>query len=371
MADWVASFADPALTEAVAAAIEHNGDLAAAAARIDQAAALARIAGADLEPQVSLSLNGRRSRSNFFGLPLPGSRSGVFAVNTPSYGASLDLSWEADLWGRLRAGARAALADRAAAEASFAGARLSLAGQTAKALFAAREAQLQHRLASRTRESYLASLAGIERRFSAGLADALELRLARSSVDSARAALSAREQARTETLRQLEILLGRYPAAQCTIEASLPDPPGPVPAGLPAELVSRRPDLVAAEWRLEAAGARLSESRAARYPRLALTASGGTSSPHLRHLIDSSFEVWSIAGNLLQPLLQGGRLKAGVRLNEARLREAADSFGQRLLRAYGEVESLLTAEQRLAEQERALAATGEQSRVARRPAEDR
>ena len=369
--DWLAEFDDESLTAAVGEALAHNRELRAAAARLDQAQALSRIAGAGLLPQVSAGANGRRQQSTFFGLPLPGAKQGVFAVKTTSYGTSLDVSWEADLWGRLRAGKRAALADVAASQATVAGARLSLAGQTAKAWFAAAEARKQEALARKTVENYTRTLKSTKRRYRAGLVTFLDLRLSRANQASAEALLATRQQQRDETLRQLEILLGRYPGGNMEAGVELPDPPGPIPAGLPANLVSRRPDLIAAEWRLAAAGARLSQSRAARYPRLSLTASGGTASPDLHHILDPDFKVWSLAAGILAPIFQGGRLKAGVHLDQARVEEAAESFAQALLAAYGEVESHLFAEQQLTVRERQLSIAAREAAAAEKLAENR
>lgn len=369
--DWLAEFDDEALTAAVGEALAHNRELRAAAARLDQAQALSRIAGADLLPQVSASADGRRQQSTFFGLPLPGAKKGVFAVTTTSYGTSLNVSWEADLWGRLRAGKRAALADVAAGEATVAGARLSLAGQTAKAWFAAAEAKKQEALARQTVESYVRTLESTQRRYRAGLVTSLDLRLGRANRATAEALLATRQQQRDETLRQLEILLGRYPAGRLETAVELPALPGPVPAGLPADLVSRRPDLIAGEWRLAAADARLAQSRAARYPRLTLTASGGTASPDLHHLLDPDFKVWSLAAGILAPIFQGGRLKAGVHLDQARVEEAAETFAQTLLEAYGEVESHLFAEQQLSRRERQLGIAAEEAAAAEKLAENR
>ncbi|MFQ5350553.1 MAG: TolC family protein, partial [Thermoanaerobaculia bacterium] len=128
--DWWSSFEEPELDRLIAAALEANHDLAAAAARVEAAAAESRIAGAELLPQVSAALDASRSRRNFIGFPIPGSTSSVLSTTTTAYTAGVNISWEADLWRRLRAGEAAAVAGVAAAEAELAAARLSLAGQT-------------------------------------------------------------------------------------------------------------------------------------------------------------------------------------------------------------------------------------------------
>ncbi len=367
---WVADFGDPHLEELVSEALEHNHDLAASAARVAQALESAHIAGADKLPQVNAGLSARRQRTNFIGLPIPGASGGVFSTTNSTYGVSLDVSWEIDLWGRLRATERAALAELGAAKAQDAGARLSLAGQTAKAWFTVLEAQKQLDLAKRTLSSYATSTKSVERRYQLGSAPPLDLRLSKSSVASARALLAQRERLLDASQRQLEALLGRYPAGQLAPNGALPALRASVPAGLPAELVARRPDLVVAERRLAAADARLVAARRSLYPRLSLTASGGTSTPELSDLLDDNLKVWNIAGNLLQPLFQGGRLRANVRLSEARLTELAEGFQSTLLGAYREVETALAAERHLAERAAALEDAAHQARAARALADE-
>jgi NodT family efflux transporter outer membrane factor (OMF) lipoprotein len=151
----------------------------------------------------------------------------------------------------------------------------------------------------------------------------------------------------------------------------LPDVEGAVPAGLPSELLERRPDLAAAERRLAATNMRVREAKSALFPRISLTASGGRTSSELEDLLSSQFNVWSLAGNLAQPLFQGGRLWANVQLNRARATEALEQYLQTVLQAFGEVETALAGERLLAEREATLRAATEQSIAARRLAEDR
>ena len=169
----------------------------------------------------------------------------------------------------------------------------------------------------------------------------------------------------------MEVLLGLYPGRNLVFPEQLIATPVEIPAGLPAELVSRRPDLVAAERRLTASQQRLKGARAALYPRLSLTASGGTSSSGLTDLVDGNFSVWSLAGNLVAPLFQGGRLRAGVDLAAAGIDENLAGYIGAALRAYSEVESTLAAEEFLAERVSALEKATEQSRAATKLAFDR
>jgi NodT family efflux transporter outer membrane factor (OMF) lipoprotein len=150
-----------------------------------------------------------------------------------------------------------------------------------------------------------------------------------------------------------------------------PDAFPEIPAGLPADLVSRRPDLAAAERRLAAAGLRLESSKASLYPRISLTASGGTASEAIGDLLDGDFRVWALIGNLTQPIFEGGRLLADVDRNEAAREEAIYNYAGAVLNAFAEVESVLAAEEYLTEQERALAVAAEQAEAASRLAVDR
>jgi NodT family efflux transporter outer membrane factor (OMF) lipoprotein len=211
----------------------------------------------------------------------------------------------------------------------------------------------------------------VRARYERGVRSPLDVRLAAANEAAARAGVAARQSQLAAATRQLEILLGRYPAGAVTNLSELPAPAAPVPAGLPGELLERRPDLVAAERRLAASSARAAEARAALLPRLALTGTAGRTSAELEDLLDNSFSLWSIAANLAQPLYQGGRLRANVRLAEARAREATEQYLATVLRAFGEVEAALHDEQQLARREAELAEAVVQSRAAQRLAEDR
>jgi len=369
--DWWTDFGDAGLDAVVALALEENRDLRAAAARLEQAAADAATAGGSLQPSVQASFSASRRRQNFVGFPIPGTEGRVLSTVSANAGVSVDTSWEADLWGRLRADARAALADLQATAADYRGAQLSLAGQTVKAWFAATEARQQVALAEATVASFRDSAAQVRVRFEQGLRPSLDLRLALTNLASAEALLQQRLQQRVVTERQVAVLLGRYSADGFAIPDALPVVPPPVPAGLPTELVGRRPDLVSSERRLAAAGERLTAARRALYPSVSLTASGGTASDDLRDLVDPALAVWSLAGNLLQPLFQGGRLRAAIDRAEARTEETLATYAATLFQAYSEVESALAAEELMAGRVNLLASAAEQSRAAQRLSEDR
>lgn len=356
---WVERIGGSSLAALVAEAYAANGDLRAAAARVERAAGLARGAGAASRPLLQASGEGSRTKRNFIGFPDfgPGAPSSLL---TDSYGAALHLSWEIDLWGKLRAGERAALAEVQAQGASYRAARASLAAQVARAWLLLAESNEQIELARQTVKTREDTASLIRDRFELAAGDgdgiASQLRLAETDVATAQAALAGREGARDQAQRQLEVLLGRYPSAALSGSARLPGIPSPPPVGLPSELLLRRPDFLAAERALAAAGERRREARLAFYPSFSLTGSAGTSTEQLRDILDSSFGVWSIAGQAAQPILRGGALHAQWAARTAEEKEALATLQQTVLRGFGEVETALAADSFLVERERALEA---------------
>ncbi len=339
---WWTEFGDAQLDKLVARVLEENHDLAAAAARVDQAAAQARIAGAALYPSAGLSGNAGRLRQNFVGFPIPGTPPGsVLSTTATNLSLSLDLSWELDLWGKIDAAAKAAGADYRASAADLRGVRLSLAGQATKAWFAVAAARLQLGVAERRVASFSQTSNLLRERYAQGRVDPLDLRLSESQLAAAMAAREAQLEALERITRQLEILLGDYPAGLLEGPAELPALPGEVPVGLPSELLQRRPDLAAAIERLRAADLRLFEAKKQLWPSISLTTGGGRRSSEFGDLTKGAFNIWSLAGNLTQPIFQGGRLRAGVDLSQARVRESLESYSSATLQAFSEVEIAL------------------------------
>jgi len=371
LVQWWESLQDPVFKELVEKGLEGNYSLKAAAARLEVAAAQARIAGADLMPSVSTGFNAMGQRQNFIGFPIPGSDGGGISQTFSSFGVSLDASWEPDVWGRISAGKAAAVADFAAVEADLRAARLSLVGQIAKTWYAALESREQAELAERTVASYRDTSERVRKRYTRGLQSSLDLRLSLSSLSSAEALLKQRRMQLDLIARQLEILLGQYPAAQLKIARKLPPVPPVPPAGVPSELVSRRPDLVAAERRMWAAGARWTQARLALYPSFSLTGSLGISSGEFVQAFNPNYLIWNLAGSVMQPLFQGGKLRAQVEVADAQSKEAAAQWASLALQAFVEVESALAAERFLADQEQDIRISAQQSAASLQLAEDR
>ncbi|MEM8867084.1 MAG: TolC family protein [Verrucomicrobiota bacterium] len=345
---WLSDFNSPELEALVDEALRYNPNLQITAARFQQALAEAAITRADQLPVVGLNLDGNRQQISTFG---PTTSDGTIFEN---YNLGFDINWEIDLWGRLSDQTDASLAELEATEAELRGARLSLTAQVTKAWFNYLTATELVKLAEKTVQTYENNTKTMEARFKRGLSDGLNLRRIRSQASSALADLTIRERELDQASRILEQVLGRYPSAELTTQTPLPEPPAMIPPGLPSELLTRRPDLVAAERRLFAAELELSASQKLRLPQLSLTASGGTSSQEFNNLLDDNFSVWLLGANLTQPIYQGGRIQAGIKRSEALLAQAEASYREAAIQAFYEVESALSAEGFLRAEEAAL-----------------
>ena len=353
---WLEEINDPLLPELVYEALERNHDLAAAAARLEQALAAANAAGAPRWPRLDAGVSATRSRSN---LSLPDGS--LRRQYTTSYAAEVQLSWEIDLWGGLAAQARAGMARAQAAASELAAAELSLASAVARLYIQAVHDRLQLALAEDYHANLATALELVQARHGQGEARAADLALTRSELAQAAASSAAWRQAHETRLRALEVLLGRYPAAQIDTAADLPGMEQPIRAGIPATTILRRTDLAAAAARLLAANEATGVARADLFPRLSLTASGGRRGPDLSDLLDPKHSVWNLVGNLVAPLLDGGRRRAVVRQRQAEADAALAAFRASALEALREVEDALAAHQHLTTE---LAAQQEAERAA-------
>jgi NodT family efflux transporter outer membrane factor (OMF) lipoprotein len=340
--NWLTTFNDAQLSAAVAQAIAANPDLRVGAARVEQAMLYAKLAGAKLYPSVDLL--GRT------GLKLSGDNSGL-------QGALLTMTWELDLWGRVRYGRAAATADAASAEADFAYARQSMAAAVAKSWFLATEAGLQAAMARETvgEGERLVSLA--EDRARVGVGNDEDVYVARASLGTSRDLLREIELAREQAIRALELLMGTYPAAAAVVSPQLPGQPDAIPAGLPSELLERRPDVIAAERRVAAAFHRVHEAKAARLPTITLTSGVSVISSQLFELKEHDNPVWNLGVGLLAPIYKGGALKTQVDIRTVEQKQAVAGYASVGLRAFGEVETALSAENAAREREQILTQT--------------
>lgn len=365
---WWKQFQDPQLDVLIEEALSNNHQLHAAAARLETALNQARIAGADLVPSMGFALNSSRQRQNFIGLPLPGFAGRVPQATYTLMGVALDISWEADLWGRIRSGQIRAGAMASAQSADLAAVRHSLAAQTAKAWFASTAAHLQLVLAREMAASYETTSQWVKNRFEAGFQPALELRLVLADLSAAESLIHLRREQLDRGILQIELLAGRYPVGDLKVRDGLPTVSAGLPAGLPSELLTRRPDLIAAQRRLLASDAGIVQSQAALHPRLSLTTAGGTATDSLLSLLHGNYAVWSLLGNLVQPIFQGGRLRRQVDIARSRSEEALEIYTDAVLQAFGEVETALSVESLLRDRLRELEESAAEARAARKQA---
>lgn len=366
---WWSGFGDAQLDAVVDTALRDNRDLRAALARLEAAAANRTIAGAAGLPELDASFDPVRARRLFLGFPFGGG--GVPSSTTTTYGLTLSLRWELDLWGRVRSGESAAIGDLQAAAADVAGARTSLTAQVCKAWFATIAADRQLELAEATVAAFRATADDVRDRYRRGMRPAIDVHQAAANLANAEANVVQRRDEQQRARHRLDVLAGRVPGGQAGRAAPLPSTLPAVPAGLPSDLLQRRPDLVAAERRLAAAGCRTDAAKAALYPRLSLTASGGTTSTDLEDLVDEDFRIWSLGANLLQPLFRGGALRAEVARATALRAEAMASYGGAVLRAFAEVEDALASEVLLAERLATVTRAAEHAGKARDLARER
>lgn len=334
---WIAAFDDPQLAALVAEAMTNNPDLRVSATRVEQAAQYVRLAKAALRPAVNL-------------LGVGGYNMGGGDISSALQGISLGASWEPDLWGRMRYGRNAAQATHASALADFEFGRQSLAATIAKSWFTASETWLQLQLAEDMVQAAqrLVTLAELRQRIGPGTEQ--DAALARAALVNYQDAAKQVRFAHDQALRALELLLGRYPAAELQARHDLGALPGPIPEGLPLEMLERRPDLIAAERRVAAAFHRVGEAKAARLPRLILNANiAAIDSGILKLKEDFENPTGGAGGKLIAPIYQGGALKTQVAIRTLEQKQAVAEYARMALRALGDVENGLAAAQTLAE----------------------
>ena len=331
---WLADLGDAELNGLVGVAMEQNYRLAQLAADVEAAQQAVIISGAARLPELSLAFSPSRRRviSNQFGITRTSS----------NFEIGVDLAWEIDAWGKLRDVEKQAGLKLMAAQARYADSRNRLAAGVARAWFdvvGAGEllALFRERLANLEEDLDI-----IDSAYNQGLTGALDVYLARTSADQERVRIAAQEQALAENRVALQLLLGNYPDGKLEAAGTLPLFETPIPAGLPSELVSRRPDLQQAWMSLLASDAAVAIAHKQRFPRIALVASGNDVSDELDSLLDGSALAWSVLGNLTQPLFNRGRLKAQEEQARARLVQAENQYLELLYQSFSEVENALS-----------------------------
>ena len=323
--DWLATFNDPQLNALVAETLNvQNPNLRILAVQVDRAQAAAVLAGSALKPTVAL------------GADLSGT-AGPDLVEQQSAAGGVGISWEADVWGRVQAGANAADENLRATVADFEFARQSLVANVAKSWYLATELQLQAGLAQEFVNLLSESVSLVEKKQQVGQVGMQDVFLVRadlaSAEDAMQQALSGQQQAR----RALEILLGRYPAGEIETATELVPVPPSISAGIPSNLLERRPDIIAADRRVASAFFLTEEARLAKLPSFSLTASVGGNS-------NLSGLIGDLALGVVAPLYTGGALEAQLDIATADQQAAIAAFGATVLQALEQVEAGLTNE---------------------------
>jgi multidrug efflux system outer membrane protein len=341
------SFNDPALEALIREALTYNADLRAGAARVEQAKGYVTVAGADLQPGVAaLAKGGGKWSGDYSGMQ----------------NALIGATWEIDLWGRQRYGARAASDSYASAQLDFEYAQQSLAALVVRSWLLAVQSTQQENLLQEIVQSAGKLVDMSQQRLKSGIGNEQEVAQTQASLGEYRDRLRQIQLARNQALRALEVLLGRYPGAEVQTAAHLPAMPAPVPAGLPSELLERRPDVVAAERRVAAAFNSTEEARVAHLPRISLTATFGAVSSDLIVLQNHSNPTMGLGGTLLWPLFTGGALQAQADIRNAEQQQAVAEYAAVGLRAFNEVEGALASETALRERQTILDQVANDSR---------
>lgn len=369
---WWKRFEDPILNRLVNEALAYNKNLEAAMARVEQARAYLGYARGEQFPTLAGTGSGGKSRfsadaSASYGLAkgLGALQDALHATNPripasagapgregESWSAALQAVWELDLWGKYRNSTAAAREQLLATEAGQRGVLLSLAGQTAVAYFDLRNYDAQLNIARRTLQTREEALKIYQARYDEGLISELDFLRAKTETDTMRANVYTAEYQVATAESALQVLAGRSPRAVfegvpergLSIDA-LPSAPQ-LPAGLPSELLVRRPDIVAAEAQLRAANYKIGVAKAAWFPSISLTGQLGTQSGKLDELFTGASDMWTYGASLSLPLLTFGRISSNVRVSEAVMREALANYGLTVQQAFQDIRNALVIQQR-------------------------
>jgi multidrug efflux system outer membrane protein len=339
---WWREFGDPATAELVELALANNTDLQTAAARVLEAESMLKKSTGALWPQVDYQVSGNRSKVSFV-LPDIGRRD----IYSTTYSADIGVSYQLDLFGKLRRSRQSAWASMLAAEAARETVQHAVIAGVVRGRVAVANAERALAIARQIRVSWEQTLATVERRYRSGLVGAVDVHLARENLAATRASEEVLEAAVEVARLSLDVLVGRRPGSGPVLPDTLADLPDldPVPAGLPIALLDRRPDLVDAEMQLAAATYGIGIALADLYPNISLSASGGTASDVVGDLIDADSIVYNVIGSIAGPIFSGGSRKAEVRAARARAEAAAATYAGSVLRALEEVERALVSDQ--------------------------
>jgi multidrug efflux system outer membrane protein len=358
--EWWTLYADATLSELVASSRERNADVRLAAARVREAEAVLREAGALYVPEVTGGAAASRSRVSTRVVPAPAPGT----LNREQYQAIASTSFELDFWGRFARANEAAQAVLLSSRLSQDTVSLTLAGATAQAYFALRSLDAQIQVLDNTLRARRDSLSIVRSRAQAGLTSDFDVYQAEGALSDALVERTEAQRQRALVERQLGVLTGRLDLRLAAGDLfALPLPPTP-PAGLPSDLLERRPDIRSAEQNLVAANAQIGVARAALFPSIALTASLGAQSAELSTLLSSGAGIWSLGFALAQPIFDGGRREARVEQAQARREQSLAAYQRSIEIAFREVADALVNVEESARNEEQLRVRLESARKA-------
>ena len=342
---WWEQFGDPVLNDLVAVALRENKDLLIASARVDEFAGRYGFVRSGLFPQVGASYEARRQRD--VAAVVVGAGGGE-VYNT--YTAALNASWEIDLWGRIRRQTEAARAQLLASEDARRGVIMSLVGSAAGGYINLRDLDRQLEIARATAKARGESYEIFKLRFEGGIISLLELSQNRSQYEEALATIPVLEKSIAQQENGLSVLLGKNPGpiprGKTIDELLLPG----IPAGLPSELLTRRPDIREAEQKLIAANAQIGAAKAQYFPTISLTGLFGFSSTSLSNLFDSQSKVWQYGGAITMPIFTAGAIAGQVEAAEAGQQQALFAYQKAIQQGFREVNDALVDQDRTREQ---------------------
>jgi len=349
-------YADTTLQGLIRIALRENQDVRIALARVNEARALLGIQRLEFLPQIDIFASGERFK-------LPDSLTGQPQSERNAFQVGGSLAWEIDLWGRIRRLNESAQASLLATEQGRRGVILTIVSEVARAYLELRDLDQELDIAERQREIRRQSLQLARARFEGGLTSELDVRQGEGALANAEGTVFRLQRERQQKENELSILLGRAPG---DIPRGAPlteqDFPDVIPAGLPSELLERRPDVQQAEQELRAANAQIGAAIAALFPTISLTGSGGTASRDIDNLFSAGTGFWNLAVNLFQPLINRGRNLKQVQAERARTEGAIAFYERTVLTAFREVEDGLVGVQRLRDEADAAGRAAEAAR---------
>jgi multidrug efflux system outer membrane protein len=343
---WWTVFKDKTLNGLIERALIDNQDLQGAVARVTEARALARVAKADFFPALNLDASATRVRTS-------GEGSGGFPSSTGNnFRVPVDLSWELDLWGRVRRGVEASTNDALAREAAYYTLQLAIQSEVAQTYFSLRAKEAEYALFARSIKLRQENASLVSSRVKAGLGTDLDASRAETELATAQSDSVGITRDIEQLRHALALLIGTTPGnlKLATNPIPLDAVPPIVPAGLPSSLLERRPDIAEAERNLMAANARIGVAKAAFFPAIRLTGLGGFESADIDSLFNWQARAWSIGPSISLPIFQGGKNTANLKRSQALFDQAVAAYRQNILTAFREVQDALTGSRLLSSQ---------------------